>query len=275
VWSVATNIDTASLEGFERGVFTSSAKKSHDVYRLGSGPAVIVIHEVPGITPLVAAFARKVAGRGMTAVMPSLFGTPGRRFSQGYALGEFAKLCVSNEFTVWATNRTSPITTYLRELAAHEHERCGGPGVGAVGMCATGGFALAMAVDDVVLAPVLSQPGLPAPLGAARKAATGVSDRDLATVKRRAADGLCVMGLRFTGDPGSPRERFATLRRELGDNFVGVEIDSSVGNPWGYRKGAHSVLTEDYSDADGSPTRQALDDVLTFFATRLGVTPSP
>ncbi len=275
MWSVATNIDTASLAGFERGVFTSSGKKSHDVYRLGSGPAVIVIHEVPGITPLVAAFARKVAARGMTAVMPSLFGTPGRPFGQGYALGEFAKLCVSSEFTVWAANKTSPVTAYLRELAAHEHERCGGPGVGAVGMCATGGFALAMAVDDVVLAPVLSQPGLPAPLGAARKAATGVSDRDLAIVKRRAADGLCVMGLRFTGDLGSPKERFATLRRELGDNFVGVEIDSSVGNPWGYRKGAHSVLTEDYSDVDGSPTRQALEDVLTFFATRLGVTPSP
>ena len=274
MWSVATNIDTASLTGFERGVFTSSGKKSHDVYRLGSGPAVIVIHEVPGITPLVAAFARKVAARGMTAVMPSLFGTPGRPFGQGYALGEFAKLCVSSEFTVWAANKTSPVTAYLRELAAHEHERCGGPGVGAVGMCATGGFALAMAVDDMVLAPVLSQPGLPAPLGAARKAATGVSDRDFAIVKRRTSDGLCVMGLRFTGDLASPEERFATLRRELGDNFMGVEIDSSVGNPWGYRKGAHSVLTEDYSDADGSPTRQALEDVLAFFATRLGVTPS-
>jgi dienelactone hydrolase len=268
---VARTVDLASLEGFDRSVFRASSGTSRDVYRFGRGPAVIVIHEVPGLTPLVAAFGRKVAERGMTAVMPSLFGTPGRPFSQRYALGEFAKMCVSSEFTVWATNKTSPITRYLRELAAFEHERCGGPGVGAVGMCATGGFALAMAVDDTVVAPVMSQPGLPAPLGAARRAATGVSANDLARVKRRSAEGLCVMGLRFTGDPGSPPQRFDTLRHELGENFIGVEIDSSVGNPWGYRKGAHSVLTEDYSDAEGSPTRQALEDVLTFFATRLGV----
>jgi dienelactone hydrolase len=271
---VAKEIDPASLEGFERSVFRASSNKTRDVYRYGTGPAVIVVHEVPGITPLVAAFARKVADRGMTAVMPSLFGTPGRPFSQGYALGEFAKMCVSSEFTVWATNKTSPITRFLRELATHEHERCGGPGVGAIGMCATGGFALAMSVDDTVVAPVMSQPGLPAPLGAARKAATGVSANDLARIKRRSAEGLCVMGLRFTGDAASPGARFETLRRELGENFIGVEIDSSEGNPWGYRKGAHSVLTEDYSDQEGSPTRQVLEDVLSFFATRLGVTPS-
>jgi dienelactone hydrolase len=150
----------------------------------------------------------------------------------------------------------------------------GGLGVGVVGMCLTGGFALAMSVDDTVVAPVMSQPGLPAPLGARRKAATGVSDSDMAQIKRRTGQGLCVMGLRFTGDPASPGARFETLRHELGENFIGVEIDSSVGNPWGYRKGAHSVLTEDYSDQEGSPTRQALDDVMAFFATRLNVTPS-
>jgi dienelactone hydrolase len=271
---VATTVDVSSLGGFEQSVFTSSDNRTHPIYRFGTGPAVIVIHEVPGLTPLVAAFGRKVAERGLTAVMPSLFGTPGRPFSQRYALAEFAKMCVSSEFTMWATNRTSPITTYLRELAANEHERCGGPGVGAIGMCATGGFALAMAVDDRIIAPVMSQPGTPGPLGAKRKASAGVSDSDLATVKRRSAEGLCVMGLRFTGDIASPEARFATLRRELGDKFIGVEIDSSVGNPWGYRKGAHSVLTEDYSDAEGSPTRMAFDDVLTFFATRLLVAPT-
>jgi hypothetical protein len=80
------------------------------------------------------------------------------------------------------------------------------------------------------------------------------------------------MGLRFTGDKAAPAERFARLRSELGDNFVGVEIDSSEANPWGYRKGAHSVLTEDYSDAEGSPTRKALEDILIFFTSRLKAT---
>jgi dienelactone hydrolase len=269
--NMSKKIDHSALTGFTRDSFRSSSGEAHDVYRIGAGPAVIVIHEVPGITPLVAAFGRKVADAGMTAVLPSLFGTPERMATPGYALGEALKACVSREFTVFATNKTSPITSYLRELATREHQTCGGPGVGTVGMCLTGGFALAMSVEESVIAPVMSQPGLPAPLGAKRKAAVGVSDSDFQVIKRRTRAGLCVMGLRFTGDPGSPHERFETLRRELGENFIGVEIDSSPGNPWGYRKGAHSVLTEDYSDAEGSPTRTALEDVLSFLATRLGV----
>jgi hypothetical protein len=136
-------------------------------------------------------------------------------------------------------------------------------------MCLTGGFALAMSVDDVMLAPVLSQPSMPLPVSKSRRSDLGLSDADLAVVKGRLNDGLCVMGLRFTGDKASPAERFTRLRQELGDNFIGVQIDSSETNPWGYRKAAHSVLTEDYSDAEGSPTRKALEDVLEFFASRL------
>ena len=202
---------------------------------------------------------------------PDLFGTPGRRFSNSYALTTVAKACVSSEFTKLAVGTTSPITRYLRALAQHEYARCGGPGVGAIGMCLTGGFALAMSVDPIMLAPVLSQPSLPVPLGEKRRRALGISPGDLDVVKRRADEGLCVLGLRFTGDKSAPAQRFARLREELGDNFIGVEIDSSEGNPWGYRRAAHSVLTADYSDAPGSPTRQALEDVLSFFTSKLGV----
>jgi dienelactone hydrolase len=140
-------------------------------------------------------------------------------------------------------------------------------------MCLTGGFALAMSVDRVVVAPVLSQPSLPLPISAKRRRELGLSDSDFAAVKGRLGEGLCVVGLRFSGDAKSPAERFTRLRQELGDNFIGVEIDSTEGNPWGYKKSAHSVFTEDYSDAPGSPTRQALEDVLTFFASRLVVGP--
>ncbi|MFZ1062194.1 MAG: dienelactone hydrolase family protein [Acidimicrobiales bacterium] len=261
-------VTTSALEGFEKTSFSAS-RQTHDVFRAGSGPAVIVIHEVPGITPLVAAFGRRVAAAGFSAVLPNLFGTPGEEMTIPYALKSMLHGCVSREFVMFATGKTSPVTQYLRALAHHEHARCGGPGVGAVGMCLTGGFALAMSVDDVMLAPVLSQPSMPMPLGASRRRDLGISDADLAAVKNRARDGLCVMGLRFTGDKAAPAERFERLRTELGDNFIGVEIDSSEGNPWGYRTAAHSVLTEDYSDADGSPTRQALEDVLAFFGSRL------
>ena len=263
-----------ALDGYATSTFTSPSGETHDVYRTGQGPAVIVIHEVPGITPLVAAFGRRIAKRSMTAVLPDLFGSPGRPVTMGYAMSTMARACVSREFTVLATNQTSPVIEYLRALAVHEHERCGGPGVGAVGMCLTGGFALAMSVDPTVIAPVLSQPSLPLPIGAARANALGLSDADLHVVKRRVDDGLCVMGLRFSGDKKSPSARFDRLRRELGDNFIGVEIDSSKDNPWGIRPGAHSVLTEDLVDEPGSPTKAALEGVLDFFAQRLGVDPS-
>jgi dienelactone hydrolase len=141
--------------------------------------------------------------------------------------------------------------------------------VGAVGMCFTGGFALAMMVDDVVVAPVLSQPSLPLPLTRAKKRGLGLSDADLERVKARAAAGTCLLGLRFSGDKMSPPDRFDHLRQVLGDAFVGVELDSSPGNPHGHKKMAHSVLTDDLDDRPGTPTRAALDQVLAFFSERL------
>ena len=256
------------LPGFTPGTFSHDGT-TRTVYAAGSGPAVIVIHEMPGITPRVAEFARRVVDAGFSVRMPSLFGTPGRPPSTGYILGEIARGCVAKEFTAFALDRTSPIISWLRALAAEAHAECGGPGVGAVGMCFTGGFALGMMVDDRMLAPVLSQPSLPFPVSPARRAAVGISGADLARVRERAAAGQCVMGLRFTGDPAVPAARFETLRRELGDRFVAVEIDSGPGNEHGIRRGAHSVLTEDLVDSDGHPTRDALDRVLRFFRERL------
>jgi dienelactone hydrolase len=260
------------MTGFDRTSFTYDGTQ-RDVYRAGSGPAVIVIAEVPGVTPGVTTFARRMVDAGFTAVVPVLFGTPGREMSVAAIASTMATVCVSKEFRLLATRTSAPVTDWLRALARHEHSVCGGPGVGAVGMCLTGGFALAMAVDDELLAPVLSQPSLPLPIGRTRKQDLGISDDGLRRVKDRCAAGeLKVLGLRFTGDPAVPGERFARLRAELGENFTGVEIDSSPGNPHGIPKRSHSVLTEHLVDEPGHPTRDALDQVLTFLRTRLGVT---
>jgi dienelactone hydrolase len=174
---------------------------------------------------------------------------------------------VSREFAILA-DRTSPVVTWLRALAAAAHRECGGPGVGAIGMCLTGGFALAMAVDPAVLAPVVSQPGLPAPVTARKRAAVGLA-ADLAAVKERTGRGLCVLGLRFSADRGCPAERFQMLRRELGAGFEAIEVDSSPGNPYGIPTRAHAVLTVDLVDEPGHPTRAALDRVLGFLDQRL------
>ena len=136
-------------------------------------------------------------------------------------------------------------------------------------MCFTGGFALGMMVDDTVVAPVVSQPSLPFPVSAARKADLGISGSDLRRVQERAAAGTCVLGLRFSGDTFSPPERFDHLREALGERFIAIELDSSPGNPYGHKARAHSVLTGDLDDRPGTPTRDAVDRVLTFFADRL------
>lgn len=260
--------DEERLEGFTKSEFTHDGH-TRDVYSAGTGPAVIVIHEVPGLHPGVVDFGRRVVGRGFHVRMPALFGTPGKPVSVGYTLRSMVSGCVSRDFASWALDRTSPITTWLRALAADAHEACGGQGVGAVGMCFTGGFALGMMIDERMLAPVLSQPSLPFALGRKRKAAVGISNADLAVVQERARRGACVMGLRFTDDFAVPDARFDTLRRVLGDRFIAVEIDSSKGNPYGFKRSAHSVLTEHFVDEPGNPTVDALDRVLAFFDEQL------
>ena len=242
-----------SLPGWEQTSFTA-AGFTHDTYRKGAGPGVVLVHELPGITPAVLAFAEEVVGSGFTVVMPDLFGTPGRAASLPYTVSGMVKGCVSNEFTTWATNRTSPIIGYLRAVARNLHLELGGPGVGALGMCFTGGFALAMMVDDTVVAPVLSQPSLPFAVGAARAANLGLSPDDALVVAERAANGCPVLGLRFTGDR-MVGTRFETLRALLGDAFRPVEFPSAHATD-------HAVLTE---------SRQAagVAAVLAFFHERL------
>lgn len=243
--------------------------QTRTVFRAGRGPAIIVMHEIPGLYPAVVEFGRRVISAGFSVYMPSLIGTPGKPFSQAYAVQSLSRACVAREFTVWATRENSPITAWLRELARHADVECGGRGVGAVGMCLTGGFALAMMVDDRVKAPVLSQPSLPLAFTAAQRSDLGIDDATLARVKERAKAGVCVMGLRFTKDRLVPRQRFDRLRRELGDRFVAVEIDSSRGNPHKISARAHSVLSFDFVDEPGHPTRAAFDQVIGFFRSEL------
>ncbi len=245
------------LAGWEKSTFTA-AGFTRDVYRRGTGPGVVVVHEIPGITPKVTEFANEVVERGFTVLMPSLVGTPGREVSNGYMASSMAKVCISREFTNMALNRTSPIISWLRALARNLHLEVGGPGVGAIGMCFSGGFALAMMVDDTVVAPVLSQPSLPFAVGKkARGADLNLSPVDALVVARRAAEGCQVLGLRYTGDK-LVGTRFETLRHLLGDAFIAVDLPSTSPRD-------HSVLTEQRDD-------DSVEQVLAFLESKL-VTP--
>ena len=242
-----------ALDGWVKGSFTA-ATFTRDTYRKGAGPIVIVVHEIPGITPAVERFANEVVERGFTVVMPDLVGTPGREVSGKYIASSMLKVCISKEFTTLAMNQTSPIIAWLRALARSLHNEVGGKGVGAVGMCFSGGFALGMMVDDIMVAPVLSQPSLPFAVGKARGIDLNLSPDDEAVIAERAANGCQVLGLRFTQDR-AVGDRFSSLRSLLGDAFIAIELPSS-------KPSDHSVLTEQRDEP-------SVQRVLDFFAEKL------
>jgi dienelactone hydrolase len=224
---------------------------AHPTFRKGSGPGVVVIHEMPGMTPQMIRFGGEVVAAGFTVVMPVLFGTPAARMGPTSMAKVWPRVCVSNEFTKLATGETTPVAGWLRSLARELHAEVGGPGVGAIGMCFTGGFALAMMVDTSVVAPVLAQPSTPFAVTPKRSRDLNLSPEDLAAVKARAAAGCQVLGLRYESDP-MVGKRFETLTRELGDAFIKVEF-----------KGVkHSTLTLHRK-------QEGVDRVLAFFEEKL------
>lgn len=241
------------LDGWALGQHTepTALVPTHPTYRKGTGPGVVVIAEIPGLTPEVVRFAEEVVGQGFTVVLPHLFGDVPSASGAGAAVRTLAKVCVNREFTTLRVGETSPVATWLRSLARSLHAELGGPGVGAVGMCFTGGFALAMMVDEAVAAPVVAQPSLPFPIGRARAADLNLSPADLDVVRRRAAAGCQVLGVKYADDP-AVGTRFDTLTDEIGTAFLRVELPG--------RK--HSTLTAHRQQA-------AVDRVLEFLRERL------
>ena len=241
------------IAGWDQSPFTHEGV-THPTWRKGTGPVVIVVHEIPGVTPKVIEFAERVVNEGFTVVMPLLVGEVGRGPSGAYIAQSMAKICISREFTTMAMRKTSPIISWLRALAQQLHAEVGGIGVGAVGMCFSGGFALGMMVDDIMVAPVLSQPSLPFAIGGSRGADLNLSESDQARLVERAQAGCQVLGLRYTGDK-LVGTRFATLRKLLGEAFIAVEFASTS-------KQDHSVLTEQIQP-------EAIERVLQFLHDKL------
>jgi dienelactone hydrolase len=242
------------------------------VHVAGTGPAVIVMTEMPGISPHVARFSRWVRDAGFTVYMPSLFGRDGAVAGAEEGGAVFQRVCVSAEFRAFAANESSPVTVWLRALARLAHEECGGPGVGAIGMCFTGNFALSMMLEPAMLAPVLSQPTLPLD----DPAGIEMSPEELAAVgERLERDDLTVMAYRFRGDPFCRAQRFAAYSEALGERFIARVLPDSAANPdtapffEKFVSSPHSVVTAHLIDEEGQPTIAARDEILAFFAQRL------
>ena len=260
------------LEDFEpRQITLDGVTKK--VYVAGSGPAVIVMTEMPGISPHVARFSRWVRDAGFTVYMPSLFGRDGAVPGAEEGVAIFKRACVSAEFRALADNQSSPVTRWLRALARLAHQQCGGPGVGAIGMCFTGNFALTMMLEPSVLAPVLSQPTLPLD----HPAGLEIAPDELVAVRQRLdRDDLTVMAYRFEGDRYCKAERFAAYSAALGDRFIPRVLPESAARrdslaPFFEHVVAspHSVVTAHLIDEAGQPTLAARDEILAFFTRRL------
>lgn len=259
------------LDDFEaRTVTLDGATKV--VHVAGSGPGVIVMTEMPGISPHVARFSRWVKDGGFTVYMPSLFGRDGAlpQVEEGAAV--LQRACMSAEFRAFATNQSSPVTQWLRALARLAHEECRGPGVGAIGMCFTGNFALTMMLEPAMLAPVLSQPSLPLD----DPAGIEIDPEELTAVRERLdREDLTVMAYRFQGDRYCRAERFAAYSEALGERFIARVLPDSAANPdtppffEQVVASPHSVVTAHLIDEAGQPTIAARDEILAFFSERL------
>jgi dienelactone hydrolase len=248
--------------------------RSKTVYVAGDGPAVIVMHEMPGISPHVVRFARWVRDAGFTVYLPSLFGEDGAVPSAEEGETVFRRACVSAEFrALGGGGASSPVTAWLRELARLAHAERGGPGVGAIGMCFTGNFALAMMLEPSVLAPVLSQPSLPLD----NPAGLEISAAELRVIRERLdREGLSVRAYRFAGDRYCTAERFAAYAAALGERFVARVLPDAAANltdapPFFARhvNTPHSVVTVHLADREGEPTVAARDEIIGFFRQQL------
>jgi dienelactone hydrolase len=240
--------------------------KTKRVWVTGTGPAVIVMAEMPGISPEVARFARWVREAGFTVYMPHLFGKDGARADRATGLFTMIRGCISREFRAFASNASSPVTQWLRALARQAHEECGGRGVGAIGMCFTGNFALTMMLEKSVLAPVLAQPSLPLN----NPGGMHIAPDELTAVKARMeAEDLTVRAYRFAGDRFCRAERFAAYGAALGDRFEGRVLPDAAANPNSPMKNPHCVVTHHLIDEAGQPTAEARDEILDFFRMRL------
>jgi dienelactone hydrolase len=260
------------LDDFDRRAVTLEGV-TKVVHVAGSGPAVIVMSEMPGISPHVARFSRWVRDAGFTVYLPSLFGRDGAVPGVEEGVAVFRKACVSAEFRAFAANASSPVTQWLRSLARHAHGECRGPGVGAIGMCFTGNFALTMMLEPAMLAPVLAEPTLPLD----DPAGLEIAPEELTAVRERLErEDLTVMAYRFDGDRFCRAERFAAYSQALGERFVGRVLPDSAANPdtapffEHVVAGPHSVVTAHLIDEAGQPTIAARDEILSFFAQRLG-----
>lgn len=248
-----------SMEGFSKRTFSapldSGHSVSHDVYEAGTGPVIVIIQELPGIGPETLHLASRFQQRGFRVLLPHLFGPLGRTSLLGNTI---RVLCMRREFRIFEAGKTSPIIAWLRALCRDATTRYNVAGVGTIGMCLTGNFAISLMADEAVLGGVASQPSL----AIRDNRSLHMSEQDILEVRDAMDHKGGALAYRFEEDKLCTASKFESYAERFNDDRERIRLVTLPGP-------GHSVLTLDFVDADGHPTRAALDEVIGYFKDRL------
>ncbi|MCB1158366.1 MAG: dienelactone hydrolase family protein [Leptospiraceae bacterium] len=255
------------MQGFTEFLH-SYKERDYRVFKKGQGPGVLIMHELPGMVQECVDFASRLSEAGFTVYLPLLFGEPNIENNTGTTIQYFGKLCISKEFTLFQGNKTSPVIEFLKSLCRRIHKECGYNGLGAIGMCLTGGFVIPLLLEPALLAPVLSQPSLP--INPFESASLACSDEDYEfACKRILKEKIPVLGFKFSHDALSSNEKFKRLKNDLGDLFIDNTIYSGPKNMQGLQVTDHAVFTIHFRNEEGHPTREAFDLLIEYYRKRL------
>jgi dienelactone hydrolase len=247
------------MDGYQKSSFAAQTTKghriNHDIYTKGAGPVVVIIQELPGIGPETLHLADKFETEGFTVVLPHLFGPLGKISVGGNLL---RVMCMRREFRLFARGKTSPVVDWLRALCQKLKDDHGVPGVATIGMCLTGNFAISLMADDAVLAGVASQPSMPVN----DQHALHMSNGDIKAIREKLDKVGPMKAYRIEGDTICKAEKFAAFERTFNDDSQRIELNTLPGK-------GHSVLTLDFVDEDGHPTKEAFDNIVGYFRKQL------
>lgn len=246
-----TQISAYQKESFSSKISTGHLI-THDVYTRGEGKILVLIQELPGIGQETLALADRFVARGYKVVLPHLFGPIGKVSVAGNL---FRVFCMRKEFKLFAKNESSPIVDWLKALCAKMKAVHKVKGVAVIGMCLTGNFAISLMAEESVLAGFASQPSLPLQ----KQGATHISEKDIAIIKTKLDQVGPMHCGRFEGDKLCTAEKIDLLHRQFNtDGKERIKFHEMPGK-------GHSILTLDFVDEEGHPTKKALEEVIGYF----------
>lgn len=262
--------------GFDSFSFEHGAYR-HLVFEKGTGPAVVVMHELPGLSGPAVRFAERLVDAGFHVYLPLLFG----HAMQDASLTSFARLCISREFARLKVNVSAPVCDWLRGLVRKIGDESPDTKVGVIGMCLTGGFVIPMIMEPALGAGVISQPSVPFSfaylyLGVGKgdwmyelNVAKAAIDSAVDATKRR---DIRLIVQHFKDDRLCPPERVELIKNWFGPCATSYHYPK----PSPQSKAPHALLTEEYDKAADDPansTRVAFQQVVAFLRAQLGTTP--